>query len=84
MTPDAYNVTFEGGYYKEGSSDPWKGGTYTAVVEAESQIEAILETVTALGQYGQIVSSDGDTDWTVFDDECELLIRVKLVQADDA
>lgn len=74
---ELFDVEVTGEWYKEGSSDPWRGGTYTAVVAADSPAEAIIEVLDGLGRQGHIESESGDTDWTMFASERELAIRVK-------
>ncbi len=67
-----FDVKIVGETYRDGSSYPWRGGEYTAVVEAEYGTLALLEVLDAQGKYGRIVSEGGDTDWTSFDDEREI------------
>lgn len=74
-----FDVVAEGEFYKQGSSYPWRGGTHTAVVAADSPAEAIIEVLEGLGNHGRIESEGGDTEWTVFDSERELVFRVSPV-----
>ncbi len=76
-----FNVEIEGEVYKEGSSHPWRGGTHTAIVAAESPAQAIIEVLEGLGAHGTVESEGGDMEWTAFDSERELRIRVRPVDA---
>lgn len=74
-----FDVVVEGEYYKDGSSDPWRGGRYEAVVAADSNAEAIIEVLDGLGESGRIESEGGDVDWAMFAQERELVIRISPV-----
>jgi hypothetical protein len=74
-----WDVQIRGESYRGGSSDPWRAGTYTAIVEAESRAEALIEVFENLGHHGRLVEERGDCDWTIFDSERDLTIRLSLV-----
>jgi hypothetical protein len=72
-----FEVEVWGESYREGSSYPWRAGTYTAEVVAESRAEAIIEVLEGLSNHGKIRAEGGDCEWAAFDDEREMTIRVK-------
>lgn len=82
QTKSRYVVTVTGAFYREGSSNPWRGGTYTAEVVAESRPLAILEVMSGLSEHGKIRAEGGDCDWTVFDEEQEMTISVAALDSD--
>jgi hypothetical protein len=69
-----FEWTVAGEFYREGSSDPWRGASAAGKIAAESAGEALEKIVTGLGEG---TTGDNTIPWDCIEQDREITITIK-------